>query len=282
MKWYEIKLLNKLFLETTEWKIAWKQKKEDTYKVICNPSRYWLADPLLFHYDNNLYLFCEAYDKDKRIGRIGVMKYDGLTFNNFQIILEKPYHLSFPFVFTLENEIYMIPESSHNKTIELYKAESFPNKWIKVENLMFGDFVDTILDYVDNSEYVLYTYDVINNRRLAFSIDFNSKKIKPIYNIGDPNQLYRAAGQVFYYKHTKVRPLQYNKNLYGEFIRIQNLENNKIEYHIKPQTLKTNDSFEYRRLHTYSNVRSFEAIDVSNFKFNLFKFINKINRSIRY
>ena len=36
--------------------------------------------------------------------------------------LETPYHLSYPFVFRHEDDIFMIPESSANRTVELYRA----------------------------------------------------------------------------------------------------------------------------------------------------------------
>jgi hypothetical protein len=44
-------------------------------------------------------------------------------------VLERDYHLSYPFVFEWENAYYMIPESAANKSIELYRSTSFPFEW---------------------------------------------------------------------------------------------------------------------------------------------------------
>ena len=51
-------------------------------------------------------------------------------------IIEKPYHLSYPFVFSYDNEFYMIPETGSNSTIELYKCLEFPEKWEMAAILM--------------------------------------------------------------------------------------------------------------------------------------------------
>jgi hypothetical protein len=53
-----------------------------------------------------------------------------------EIILEKPYHLSYPFIFKHEGEIYLVPESAGNRTIELYRAADFPRRWVFVRHLM--------------------------------------------------------------------------------------------------------------------------------------------------
>ncbi|MEQ1516354.1 MAG: hypothetical protein ABL931_07700, partial [Usitatibacteraceae bacterium] len=44
-------------------------------------------------------------------------------------VLDRPYHLSYPFIFEFENNTYMIPETLANRSIELYKCTEFPHKW---------------------------------------------------------------------------------------------------------------------------------------------------------
>jgi len=51
-------------------------------------------------------------------------------------VLEAPYHLSYPFIFGFEDDLYMIPESYDNHTIELYKCTEFPGKWEFHKTLM--------------------------------------------------------------------------------------------------------------------------------------------------
>lgn len=44
-------------------------------------------------------------------------------------VLEKPYHLSYPFVFEWDGKVYMVPKSRANKTIDLYECVEFPYRW---------------------------------------------------------------------------------------------------------------------------------------------------------
>ncbi len=53
-------------------------------------------------------------------------------------ILEKPYHLSYPFVFEWDGVTYMIPESVENRTIDLYECVDFPLQWKFKKTLMDG------------------------------------------------------------------------------------------------------------------------------------------------
>jgi hypothetical protein len=61
-------------------------------------------------------------------------------------VLEKPYHLSYPFVFPWQGKYYMVPESAQNRTIDLYECVQFPHKWQFKMNLMKDVWaVDTTL-----------------------------------------------------------------------------------------------------------------------------------------
>jgi hypothetical protein len=55
-----------------------------------------------------------------------------------QMVLSRPYHLSYPQVFRHNGTFYMIPESSANRTVELYRAVSFPDKWV-LEKVLLAD-----------------------------------------------------------------------------------------------------------------------------------------------
>jgi hypothetical protein len=55
-------------------------------------------------------------------------------------VLERPYHLSYPFVFRRGAEIYMIPETSAVGRIELYRADPFPDRWM-FERVLISDVI---------------------------------------------------------------------------------------------------------------------------------------------
>jgi hypothetical protein len=117
------------------------------FKHITPPKdRFW-ADPFIVARDNRYYVFIEEFLYATQKGHISliVMNKDG-SFEPPVRVLEAPYHLSYPFVFEFESNLYLIPESSANRTIELYKCMAFPLKWEFQRNLMNNcQVVDTTL-----------------------------------------------------------------------------------------------------------------------------------------
>jgi hypothetical protein len=54
----------------------------------------------------------------------------------FRIVLERPWHLSYPFVFEWENEIYLAPEGSTHGGVEIYRATAFPWAWTFAHHML--------------------------------------------------------------------------------------------------------------------------------------------------
>jgi hypothetical protein len=50
-------------------------------------------------------------------------------------VLERDYHLSYPFLVEEDGELYMIPETASNHTIEVYRCVEFPHRW-KLERVL--------------------------------------------------------------------------------------------------------------------------------------------------
>ena len=104
--------------------------------IIPPPDRSW-ADPFLVERAGQRYVFIEEYPFATRRGRIACLTLDaaGKVVSN-QTLLEKPYHLSYPFVFEHDGEWYMLPESSGNRTVDLYRCTRFPDQWVFVKTLL--------------------------------------------------------------------------------------------------------------------------------------------------
>ena len=65
-------------------------------------------------------------------------------------MLERDYHLSYPFLFEWHGQLSMAPETKRNKTIELYRYVEFPLKW-EFERVIIDDVqaVDATLHELD-------------------------------------------------------------------------------------------------------------------------------------
>jgi hypothetical protein len=100
------------------------------------------ADPFVFDDDGRMYVFFEDEDPVTRHGRIACVRLDAgaRPIAEPQTVLVRPYHLSYPFVFRYRGDIFMIPESRANRTVELYRACPFPSAWL-LEDILFGDIV---------------------------------------------------------------------------------------------------------------------------------------------
>jgi hypothetical protein len=117
-------------------------KAEDVTDV---PAKF-VADPFLVKEDKIWNLFFEVYNNDTKQGDLAVATSTNTwTWKYEKVILDEPFHLSYPYVFKSEGEYYLIPESFEDNSIRLYKADDFPTKWSYVKTLVEGR------DYVDNS-----------------------------------------------------------------------------------------------------------------------------------
>jgi hypothetical protein len=63
---------------------------------------------------------------------------DGGRASEPEVALERPYHLSYPFVFEEDGDVWMVPETAANRTIELYRATRFPLEW-ELERVLLDD-----------------------------------------------------------------------------------------------------------------------------------------------
>jgi hypothetical protein len=92
--------------------------------------RYY-ADPFVFSNEGQKWLFVEEFNYQSGKGIISCMPVTtGHKQTTPQPILVRPYHLSYPFVFRHDEVIYMLPETGGNRTVELYRARSFPFDWV--------------------------------------------------------------------------------------------------------------------------------------------------------
>ena len=107
--------------------------------VISPPKNGFWADPFPWLHDGRYYIFFEELLFAEEKGRLRVMevKRDG-SWNDPITILEREYHLSYPFLFEWEGELYMLPETMENSTIELYRCTEFPHRWELHKVLMEG------------------------------------------------------------------------------------------------------------------------------------------------
>jgi hypothetical protein len=100
--------------------------------------RFW-ADPFPVEADGTRYVFFEDYPDSAGKGHISVFEIDGRgDVGEPRTALERPYHLSYPFVFSWSGQFYMIPETTAVGDVELYRCVGLPDRWKFDRTLLRG------------------------------------------------------------------------------------------------------------------------------------------------
>lgn len=184
----------------------------------CNAS--FVADPFLIKKDETIYCFFEIKDKIKNKGVIGVShSEDGVNFIYDCIILEEPFHLSYPSIYLVEGEYYMIPESSENGEVRLYKAKNFPYEWRYQKSLLIGkDWVDTTVTHYDGRWYMFVSQTHNQSLYIYYSEQFDgeyqSHPLNPIYSHNTYHA--RPGGLILHHQNKLYRFGQDCHRRYGE------------------------------------------------------------------
>ncbi|HEX6099083.1 MAG TPA: hypothetical protein VF432_22410 [Thermoanaerobaculia bacterium] len=111
------------------WSIAYKFGNGPFRELVPPRKRFW-ADPFVVADGDRAWVFVEELVYPVKRGFLSVLEVrrDG-TWSEPRPVLERPYHLSYPCVFRWNGEWLMVPESSANRTIDLYRCTEFPYRW---------------------------------------------------------------------------------------------------------------------------------------------------------
>ncbi len=100
------------------------------YKELVPPrDRIW-ADPHVVARDGRFYVFFEEMPSDVMKGHLAMIEIDQDGNTSAPVtVLKKDFHLSYPGLIEHDNELWMVPESNENKTVDLYRCTRFPDQW---------------------------------------------------------------------------------------------------------------------------------------------------------
>ncbi|RTL85643.1 MAG: hypothetical protein EKK29_11310 [Hyphomicrobiales bacterium] len=120
------------------------------------PGRF-LADPFLVSEAGKTYCFVEDFSSKENKAKISVFEVGPGYYREHGPCLVEPFHLSFPFVFRFEEDVYMIPESCAARQIRLYRCKKFPCEW-ELDTILIDDLsaADSML-FHHNSRWWLLT-----------------------------------------------------------------------------------------------------------------------------
>jgi len=243
----------------------------DFKSLIPPPDRFW-ADPFIWVYENIYYVFIEEVLYSTHLGRIVCLILDEeMNILSNQVVLEKPYHLSYPFLFEHEGQLYMIPETGKNNGIELYRCTHFPDQWEFSKTLISNVYaVDATLLKTEDMWWLFAnikeeggsSWDTLHLYYAdhPLSDQWTPHPLNPI--VKDIHSA-RPAGRIFLHSGNLIRPSQDCSARYGyaiNFNRIVTLT--ETDYaEICEQTFKPPDKSRVLATHTYNDVAGLTVID---------------------
>ena len=271
------KVYEKLFFKE-QWFLMYENKENlkckqiNQFQTIIPPKEQFWADPFVVDFEDKRYIFIEEEPLNSH-GHISLitLEKDG-THSEAVPILQKPYHISYPFVFSYKNRYFMIPETSENKTIELYEAVDFPYKWKFNKNLMDNlHAVDTTLFHHDDIWWLFTSItdfeDGWDNGSMSvffsdnlFSDEWKQHPQNPL--ITNPSNA-RMAGRVFKKDGKIYRPSQNCSQRYGYGFNLEEITKLSAT-HYKEKTITSvvpNWDKNVLGTHTVNFAKDFTIID---------------------
>lgn len=235
------KLYSTLNISNTKdvWKLhigkgdIWNAELWQTKTIEPPVDEFW-ADPFLLKYNDKVYVFFENWEYSRNKGKIsvGILQENRIT--NVSDCIDVNYHLSYPFVFEYNNQVYMIPETGQMKRLEIWRCDHFPNKW-SLHKTCFEQIGRSIVDSTivkdANNQYWLFVnfgseeFRDHGSHLSVFKID------SPMMNEMIPHKLNpvvtdcrsaRNAGNIYIdNKGRLIRPSQASQNgIYGECLNL--------------------------------------------------------------
>jgi hypothetical protein len=248
-------------------------------RLVPEKDRHW-ADPFPVFHEGRFYIFLEQQFLDKK-GILGFIEVNNdFSYSAFTPVLETNYHLSWPNVFSVKSVWYMIPETHEHKTIDLYRALHFPDKWefhsTLIENI---EAVDTALFYHRN-KWWLFTGTAVNHSiNSSLSIFWSGAFPSGIWTPLSGNPVVsglsgsRMAGNIFIDAETGhiIRPAQRCTKEYGERVilnRIKTLDPDAYEEE-RECTVYPERKLHAACTHTYNSTNQFLVRDIKTRRFRL-------------
>lgn len=275
-----------LFAES--WNVAYRKKtggepfadRETPFTVIPNPFRYWAADPFVFEHNGEVYIFAELYDYIKSHGVLGYYKIHDKA-ARWTPVIEEDYHLSYPNIFRCGEDVFIIPESSKNREVVVYRAVSFPDKWVRETVLRTNVTYADTSPFLDGGRHMALTYDLSIPDLTLLDLDKNTDT--PLH-FPDPD-IRRPAGYISL--SDGMRAAQDCTDEYGKALILYRIKYDSSGYsetflqRISPEMLSYSKKLFLDGLHTYNQSENYEVIDIKTRRFDILNFSVRLFRAIR-
>lgn len=240
----------------------------------------WFADPFIYYYDSNsVVLFAEEFVYKSQKGRLSQLdisiKGGRYVLERVKTILELPTHLSFPYIYLADSEVFVLPENSQSGKTLLYRYDLSEERLVEGTVLVEYPLLDSCIFNAGEHYYLIGT-DCMNNQPniTKYAEVFISESLFGPYHhiqtLMNNERIERGAGGVFisedgYY----VRPTQFCNKRYGQYVLFNQLEfdglliSEKTIFNLEPDYKQSRGYC----LHTFNSYDNLCVIDGMSYRF---------------
>lgn len=302
-------VIRKLFSFDEVFTVGYRRRKNDIlpvsgfgeFDLVFTDKNYWYADPILFTDNGVSYLFIELFDKKADRGKIAYCTLTDQGPTPFKVVIDEPFHMSFPMTFRFDGDIYMLPETSQDKSLRLYKAISFPDKWELVKRFETSELlVDTVVTHVSEKSFGILACESNPDKEyecrfLKFEItkdnpgEFSIRADKDFNSIQKFDLVSRNGGPIFDYDGKRYIAAQESSfSEYGLYMNYYEYDESikNIATDCKLNKLSTKNFILHgapkgEGIHSYCFNDDYEIIDLKYMEFSPSKYFRKISRRFK-
>lgn len=242
------------------------------FNLVPDDRQRYYADPFLFSHRGKTHLFCEEYPLATRRGVVSVAEVtaDG-SIGSFRPVIERPYHVSYPFVFAHDGDVWMMPETCESGALELYRADRFPERWV-LDRILIDNVraCDATIVKVDGQYLMILTatrwQGSTSDKQRVFCA---SSPLGPWTEhaaglLRLDSRCARPAGAALRVGERLYRPAQDCSTRYGGAITLLEVQelSAAVCREVPVARVSVKGSDELVGTHTYSSTSSLEAVDV--------------------
>ncbi len=244
----------------------------------------YLADPFLATVAGEQFVFFELFDY-KKGKAVLLFAREKENFDRYHPLLAEDFHLSFPFVFTLEEDIYVIPECFEAGKINIYRFDPTTEKLLFHQCILDDvNAVDPVLHHHNGLWYLFFTTkDMPSVHLYIYWAEQAFGPYRPHHNnpVKTDVSNARMAGSIFLLDGKLIRPAQDNGAHYGTAVVLNEITTLTPE-RFEETMIQRIDPIHTRAfnqgLHTLNGNHRFTAIDGKRFVFTFAGFWRQLRQ----
>lgn len=216
----------------------------------------WFADPFVLEVtDNEIILLAEEFVIKEWKGRISKLFVDKNTYqlNRHEVVLDLPYHLSFPIIRRDDNNVYIYPESLASGTLNEYKLSLHGADINHSRVICRASIVDAVIAQFQGISFIFATsLPSLNGNKLDI-FKIGDGQINKLQTVTFEENIARNAGDLFTFQGKTYRPAQECNQQYGQAVVIQEMNMGKNGFTFKDvRRIYTSHPILNRGTHTFN------------------------------